>query len=433
MISMKKTLGLCCLAAILIALMTGCNDQLRQFIIPIPQPGGDNSALSHAIVLSANPAPGAVGSDLHIDVAGDTVAGVVNTGPNPQIMVKSNSRLFVLNGDNTIFSYIALLPLGNTLQIITEPSGVTGAIGGGFSSTGNVYVTNRGSGNASLIAGGTSAITSLIGVGSNPVAVAGNAKNSKIYVVNNGSGTVTPISTFDNTALPAIPVGTNPIWAVMSADGIHVFVVNQGSNNVSVIDTLLDIVIATVPVGTSPNYAVYDSKLKRVYVSNSGSANISVIDASRIDLAAVPQSLPTNIANITVSGTPTSVAALADGTRVYAALGNCPAGTNHTNIVAAVLAHSCTGNSVSVIDVASLKEKKVIPIGGTGTVSIDAASNSSRVYVVSADAGSVSIIKTVTDTVTSTIPAPQQSLGCVNPAACPQNVPQVPFQVLVFP
>jgi len=39
----------------------------------------------------------------------------------------------------------------------------------------------------------------------------------------------------------------------------------------------------------------------------------------------------------------------------------------------------------------------------------------------------------VTDTVTSTIPAPQQSLGCVNPAACPQNVPQVPFQVLVFP
>ena len=434
---MEKTLRLICLAALMIALATGCNDTLRQFIVPLPQPGGDTSRLSHAIVLSTNPVAGANGSDLHIDVSGDSVVGVVNTGPNPQFMVKSSNRVYILNGDNTITSYLALLPLSTTPppQITTQPSGVSGAIGGGASSTNSIYITNSGTANASVIASNGTAITSLVGVGLNPVAVAANASNSKIYVVNNGSNSVTPISTLDNTVFPDIPVGTAPIWAVMSTDGVHVFVVNQGSNSVSVIDTLLDVVIQTVhlPAGASPNYAVYNSKLQRLYVSDPGTNMISVIDASRIDLAAVPQQLlPTDIADIPVSGSPTSVAALDDGTRVYAALGNCPAGTNQTTIIAAATAGGCTGNSVSVIDVASLKEKKVIPVG-SGTVSIDAAGDSSRVYAVNSNDRSVSVIKTVSDTVTSTIPAPQQSLGCVNPAACPQNAAQIPFLVRVFP
>jgi YVTN family beta-propeller protein len=437
MTSLKKTLGLACAAAVLIALITGCNDTLRQFITPIPGPGGDASSLSHAIVLSTNPLSGAVGSNLHIDVAGDTVAGVVNTGPNPQFLGKAGSRVFVLNGDNTISSYIGLLPLIGNPSVVTEPTTtppISGSISGGTSSTGNFYVTNHGSDNASMVSNAFNSITEVLSVGTNPVAIAGNIANSKIYVVNNNaSGTVTPVSTTDNTVLPAIPVGSNPIWAVMSADGVHVFVVNQGSSTVSVIDTLLDIVIATVPVQVSPNYAVYDSKLKRVYVSNTGSNSVSVIDASRIDLAAQPQQLlPTNIANIKVAGSPTSITALPDGTKVYAALGNCPAGINQLSIIAAATAKTCTGNSVSVIDTLSLSEKKVIP-AGAGTISIDAANNSSRVYVVNANDATVSIIKTASDTVSSTLPAPQQSLGCVNPAACPQNVKQIPFQVRVFP
>jgi YVTN family beta-propeller protein len=434
-ISMEKTLRLICLAALIIALATGCNDSLRQFIIPLPQPGGDTSGLAHAIVLSTNPVAGANGSDLHIDVSGDSVVGVVNTGPDPQYMVKGTNRVFILNGDNTITSYIALLPLSASApaQIITQPTStmVSGSIGGGFSSTGSVYIANSGSANTSMIPTNASAITAVVGVGAGPVAIAGNGSNDKIYVVNHTSGTVTPISTLDNSVFPAITVGTSPIWAVMSNDGVHVFVVNQGGNSVSVIDTLLDIVIKTVllPAGAAPNYAVYDSKLQRLYVSDPGINSISVIDASQINLAT--QTLPQKIADIPVSGSPISVAALADGSRVYAALGNCPAGTNQTNIIAAAVAKTCTGNSVSVIDAISLKEKKVIPVGA-GAISIDAAGNSSKVYVVNAIDRTVSIISTVSDTVTSTLSAPKQSLGCVNPAACPQD-PQIPFLVRVFP
>jgi YVTN family beta-propeller protein len=427
---MKKTLGLAGMAAVLILLATGCNDTLRQFITPVPLPGGNPSGFSHAIVLSTNPV--GVGSDLHIDVSGDTVVGVVNTGPNPSFMGKSSNKVFIFNSDNTITSYIALLPLQVNPQVVTQPSNVSGAIGGGTSSVGNFYVTNSGTANASMISNNASAVTDVLSVGTQPVAVAGGLNTSKIYIVNRGSNSVTPVSTTDNTVLPPITVGTSPIWAVMSSDGVHVFVVNQGSNNVSVIDTLLDIVIATVPVGASPNYAVYESKLKRVYVSNTGSNSVSVIDASRIDLAATPQQLPVNIADVAISGAPTSVAALADGSKAYAALGGCPAGTNQLTIVSAATSGACTGNSVSVIDVVALREKKVIP-AGSGTLSIDAAGNSSRVYVVNANDRTVSIIKTATDAVDSTLPAPQQSLGCVNPAACPQNVKQIPFLVRVFP
>jgi YVTN family beta-propeller protein len=427
---MKKTLGLAGAAAALILLITGCNDTLRQFITPIPQPGGNPSNLSHAIVLSTNPL--GVGSNLHIDVSGDSVVGVVNTGPNPSFMGKSSNKVFVFNSDNTITSYLALLPLQSNPQVVTQPSTVSGAIGGGTSSVGNFYVTNSGSANASMISNNAAAVTDVLSVGTQPVAVAGGLNTSKIYIVNRGSNSVTVVSTTDNTIVKTIPVGLQPIWAVMSSDGVHVFVVNQGGNSVSVIDTLLDIVIATVPVGASPNYAVFESKLQRLYVSNTGSSSVSVIDASRIDLAAVPQQLPVNIADVAISGAPTSVAALADGTRVYAALGGCPAGTNQLTIVSAATSGACTGNSVSVIDVVALKEKKVIP-AGSGALSIDAAGNSSRVYVVNANDRTVSIIKTTTDTVDSTLPAPQQSLGCVNPAACPQNVKQIPFLVRVLP
>jgi YVTN family beta-propeller protein len=227
----------------------------------------------------------------------------------------------------------------------------------------------------------------------------------------------------------------------MASDGVHAFIVNQGSNDVSVIDTFLDKVIATIPVGNSPNYAVFEPTNQRVYVSNTGSPVISVIKANGIDLA--NQVLPTKIADIPIPAPATSVAALPDGSRAYAAMGGCVAGTNHTNLItgASPALPGCTGNQVAVIDTQALALKKVIPVGA-GAVSIDAANNSQRVYVIGANvtdpttgapAANVSIINTADDTVLSTVPIPQQSLGCQNPKACPQNATQIPFMVRVFP
>ncbi|HKT48844.1 MAG TPA: YncE family protein [Candidatus Angelobacter sp.] len=482
MISTRKALWLLLATAVLIVLVTGCNDTLRQFITPVPAPGGDPGALSHAIVLSTNPATPtasnpALGSDLHIDVSGDSVVGVVPVGPLPKFLGKTTNKVFVLNGDGTVTSYLALLPQSTPISTVTLPPG-TVAQGGGFSNSGNFYVVNSGtappspssSNNVGVISASVSAITATIPVGTNPVAVAGNNANNKIYVVNQGSGNatgnVTVVSTIDNFVIGNIQVGTSPVWGVMAPDGVHVFIVNQGSNDVSVIDTLLDQVIATIPVGTSPNYAVFEPTNQRLYVSNTGSPTISVIKANGIDLA--QGILPTKIAEIPIPAAADSIAALADGSRAYAAMGGCPAGTNHTTIIANL--PSCTGNQVAVIDTQALALRKVLTVG-LGAVSIDAANNSSRVYVISANdittitsnvpspqpsrtfaTPSVSIINTASDTVlrqtvdpsiTSLVPTfhvPQQDPACVPtidssfntkvPLPCPE---QAPFVVRIVP
>lgn len=479
MISTRKALWLLLTTAVLIVLVTGCNDTLRQFITPVPAPGGDPGALSHAIVLSTNPATPtasnpALGSDLHIDVSGDSVVGVVPVGPLPRFLGKTTNKVFVLNGDGTVTSYLALLPQSSPISTVTLPTG-TVAQGGGFSNSGNFYVVNSGTAppspsslnNVGVISASVSAITATIPVDANPVAVAGNNANNKIYVVNQGSGDVTVVSTIDNFVIRNIPVGTSPVWGVMAPDGVHVFIVNQGSNDVSVIDTLLDQVIATIPVGTSPNYAVFEPTNQRLYVSNTGSATISVIKANGIDLA--NGVLPTKIAEIPIPAAADSIAALQDGSRAYAAMGGCPAGTNHTTIIANL--SSCTGNQVAVIDTQALALKKVLTVG-PGAVSIDAANNSSRVYVISANdittiapkppdpsqtprtfvTPSVSIINTASDTVlrqavdpsiislVPTFHVPQQDPACVPtidksfnmdvPLPCPE---QAPFVVRIVP
>jgi YVTN family beta-propeller protein len=446
MTRIAKALWLALATASLILIGTGCNDTLRQFITPVPGPAGDPGTLSHAVVLSTNPAvptdgSPALGSTLHIDVSGDTVAGVVNVGPSPVFLGKAPSRVFVLNsGDNTASAYLALLPLSSVVSTITLPSG-TSAQAGGFSNSGNFFVTSP-SGNVDVITAAVLAFTKALPVGANPVAIAGNSSNSKIYVVNQGSDNVTVISTIDNFVFPqaislADPAGhagqaANPIWGVMAPDGVHVFVVNQGDGThtgwVSVIDTFLDQVIANVPVGLSPNYAVFEPHLQRVYVSNTGDSTVSVIKANGIDLA--NQIVPTNIANIPVPSGLTSVAALADGSRVYAAIGGCPAGTSHINLLSNLA--SCTGNQVAVIDATSFGVKKVLTVGA-GAVSIDAANDSSRVYVVGANAGNISIIRTSDDNVLTTVAAPQQSLGCQSKVVCPGTGTQTPFMVRVFP
>ncbi len=475
-----KTFRLLFLAVILVVLATGCNDTLRQFITQIPGPGGDPAASAHAIALSTNPAPAGNGTDTHINVSGDTEVGIVTTGPNPLFLGKTNNRAFVINGDSTVTISFALLPAATTNTVTlptTGPDSVSGSIGGGTSSTGNIYIANKGSDSVSVISGSVLAVTNTIHLlpGSNPVMIAGNSANSKIYVVNSGTGDVTVISTIDDKVVKNITVGSSPIWAVMSADARNVFVVNQGSGSVSVIDTLLDITImpdipvGLVPATSSPNFAFYEPNLKRVYVSNTGESTITVIKANGIDLGVVPPVLPVKLKDVMLTGAPTSVAALPNGTKAYAALGACPAGTNHTNMSTNLA--SCNGSLVSQIDANALVETKTIQVA-PGAVSLDVASDSSRVYVVSAhdvttitdnvntvpqpartiSTPSISIIRTSTDTVlrppvdpsvTSLVPTfhvPQQDSNCIAtidstfnkkvPIPC---VGQMPFTILTAP
>ena len=457
------------LTAVSVALLAGCNDTLRQFIIPVPKPTGDAQATANAVVLSTNPS-GGNGSAVHIDVSGDTLAGIVDTGRDPVFLGKGPGRVYVINrnaaandastGNDTLTSYGSTSPLAATPNTITMPSNSLNPIAGGVGSSGDFFVANPTSTSLSQIAQFAQAVTNTIAIPlgppptnpqGTPVAIAGNAAQAKIYVVNSvsgGPGYVTVISTTDNTVVkPSIPVGLNPIWAVMSNDGVFVFVVNQGDGTVMVIDTTLDIVLpcngvaprcqnGAINVGkdptvstSSPNFAFYESKLQRLYVTNTGDQSVGVIKADGIN--AGTGVFPSFLASVQVSGTPVSVTALSDGSKAYAAVGNCPAGTNHINLVTPDTVSgniaNCGPGSVSVINAESLTQTTTIPVG-SGVVSVDSASDASRVYAVSAHTGIVSIIKPSTDMVLTTFPVPQQNPACTSSCAL-----QVPFAVRVFP
>lgn len=431
MILTKRSILRLLAVVVLAVFVVSCGDTFRPTINFKPQPSGNPAALGNAVVLSTNPAGN--GSDTHIDVSGDSNAGIITVGPNPIFLGKGGGRAIVINSDNTLTLYSALVATSTVVTTVTLPASVSGPIGIGTSSNSNVYIANSGSNDVSVIPAGQTFVTALVPVGTTPVMVAASSGGNKIYVVNNGSNNVSVVGTADNIFVKNIAVGAQPVWGVMSDDGNDVFIVNQGDGTVSVIDTALDQVITTIPVGASPNFAFYDTVRKRVYVSNTGSNTISIIKADSIDLA--HGVLPVKLADVTVSGPPISVAAIADGTRAYAALGGCPSGTNHVNLMTTSLGGpklaSCTGNQVSVIDAIGLVQSKVITLG-SGVVSIAAATDGTRVYAVNSHDGTISIIRTSTDSEVLRMMAPAQSLSCTNPAICPATA-QTPFQVLTFP
>ena len=451
MILTIRTLWAVLAIAICAALVAGCGNTFRPTISFQTQPGGDPAPLGNAVVLSTNPAGD--GSNTHINVSGDTNVAVINVGVNPVFLGKAGSRAIVLNGDNTVSLYFALLPTSNT-STVTLPSTISGAVGVAASGNGNIYIADSGSNDVSVIPSGQLVVSQVVPVGARPVMVATNSSGGKAYVVNHDDNTVTVIGTQDNAVIKTIPVGAQPIWGVMSDDGVDVFIVNQGEGTVSVIDTTLDKVICTpIPPATHPpasctstinldnaganpslasNFAFYDNVRKRVYVTNPGNNSVTVIKADSINLGADPQILPKFLARVPVGGSPISVGAIADGTRAYAALGNCPAvagGINHTNLLANLA--GCNGNQVAVIDAVGLFQSKLITVG-SGAVSIAPSTDGTKVYVPNAHDGNISIIKTATDTELMRMAAPLQNISCTNPAVCPAS-PQTPFMVLTFP
>lgn len=420
------TISLVLLSVLAIVFIAGCGDQFRPTITPVVKPGGDPSNLGQAVVLSTNPSGS--GSNMHIDTSGDTNVGVVSVGANPVFLAKGGSRALVVNGDGTVTLYIALLPTSTVVTTSVLPAATSGQVAAGVGVNGNLYVANMGTNDVSVIPIVGTVANAAVPVGSQPVSVAGSigltgVGATKMYVVNNGSNNVTVFSAVDNSFIKTITVGSQPIWGVMSTDTGAVYVVNQGDGTVSVIDTGIDSVITTIPVGASPNFAYFDSSLKRVYVTSTGSSTLSVIKGDTINLGA--GIVPTKIADVTLSGPAVSVVALSDGTRAYAALGACPSGTNHTNLLSRLT--SCTGNQVSVIDAVALHETGTITVGN-GTVSVDAANDASRVYAVNANSQNVSIIRTSTNTELTRMTAPQQSFTCTSGCAL-----QTPFMVRVFP
>ncbi len=73
-----------------------------------------------------------------------------------------------------------------------------------------------------------------------------------VYVTNRNSGNVSVIDTATNTVVATVTVGALPQALAVTPNGAHVYVANRISNTVSVINTRTNTVVATVTVGAGP-------------------------------------------------------------------------------------------------------------------------------------------------------------------------------------
>ncbi len=146
-------------------------------------------------------------------------------------------------------------------------------------STGNVYVTNTGSNNVTVINGSSGANVANIPVGASPYGLAYDPSTGDVYVANGGSDTLSVISTSTEQVVDSIGVGSSPIGVAVDPVTGQVFVANNGSANVSIVATSNDTVVANPDVGQNPYGVALDNVSDQLYITNRGSATISVIDA----------------------------------------------------------------------------------------------------------------------------------------------------------
>ncbi len=172
--------------------------------------------------------------------------------------------------------------------------------------------------------------------GSHPVGLVETPNGQNLYVLNQGNGTVLDVSPTDLTTIGApIAVGGAPVWGAARADNLRVYILTQGSGSTSGTLVTLDpatnaVLPTTFKVGVGANFLLYDTHLNRLYVTNPGTSGDPNSPAAVYVFSTTggANDTPTLLSSILMNAnsavcpvgcSPTSVAALADGSRFYVA------------------------------------------------------------------------------------------------------------------
>jgi YVTN family beta-propeller protein len=120
--------------------------------------------------------------------------------------------------------------------------------------------------------------TTSVGVGTAPSALAYDSGKGEVFVTNYGSNNVSVINATTDHVVTNIPVGSTPDAVAYDAATGMVFVSNWGTANVSVINDTSNLVVKNIPVGGSPDGVTYDSAKGEIFVADKLTNNLSVIN-----------------------------------------------------------------------------------------------------------------------------------------------------------
>jgi YVTN family beta-propeller protein len=396
---------------LLVLLWSACGQFYRPVATPIIPAQPNPSINNVAIVITENGAthPGA---STTIDVAGDTPTSQATVGLMPvyALLNSSSTVVYVANsGDNTVSTFSVSAPTP-VVTISMAPGSAPNFVAS--TETATVYVANAGNGTVSVIDTTSNAVTNTIQVGATPVAMAEIANGLKLYVVNSNPASVVSINPINQTVNPPIAPfpGTSwiaPVLVVGRSDSQRAYVLDQGAGSVSAIDTFSDSVVATpAPVGAGANFMSYDPNFDRIYVTNPTTSTLTVLDASVDTLPATSVS----VANpVSVTALPPY------GNRAYVASATLAGTAPNQTVSASLTALDAQNLQVmATIPLSSLPHVAGCPTQTSAELSVAAAADGSRVYVGNCDAGNTALIQTSNNSEMFAIAAPTSAIPPAN-------------------
>lgn len=303
----------------------------------------------------------------------------VRDGPSNEVPAGLANSIPASSPDSSVtFGVVATV---NILPVNSTPVGV--AVD---SANGNVYVTDSGSSNVSVINGSTNKVIATIPVGDTPSGIVFDASDSEVYVANFLGSTVEVISTTTNTVFKTIPILVGPDQfpggpVGLACDSVNgnVYVTDQAVNDTSVISGV-SLSPTPIPVGGYPIAAAFDPENQDVYVANAGSANVSVISTA------------TNTVTRTIS------------------VGSYPLGIAYDNATGNVYVTNQLSNSTSVI---LAKTGSVVATVPVGPLPVGVTSNSvlSAVFVADEGDSKVNVVNDTTNRVVQNVTVGQFPVG----------------------
>jgi hypothetical protein len=402
-------MGAVCAAA---ALVSGCGNNYRPVITPVPNTGPAAQPSSFAVVVSA-PAVTSPGIVTMIDYSGDTILAQAPIGPGPSVFSIDwfGADGYTLNSDGTLSNF----PVSTTLQAknvtyTTLPPNFQPV--NFFTPSAGLYATDISNNSVDVFSGFPQSYKLSIPVAPTPVIMTGSAQIAqRDYAISQGNsqggnvasgvtcnqspstaslGEVDSIEVATDTVSARIPAGKCPVYALESTDTRRVFILNRGDDTITVINGQTNTLNSCTPFTSQTGATVKCHPVLPL--------SLNAVSAINAQCAATNSTLPP------CGGPPNGTAGMT------ATAG--PVFAEYSPITNQLIVANYDAGTVSVIDVsldqygndsATFGTTFTIPVGNN-PASVTALADGSRAYTANQTDETVSIVNLISHTFEKTLP-----------------------------
>jgi DNA-binding beta-propeller fold protein YncE len=397
--------------------IAGCGNTYRPVVSAINPVGPSTQPTVYGTALS-DPGNGQGGLITVFDVFGETTIANATMAPSPSYLgLDALGDAYVLHSNSVLVDSFASAPglmtqtvKQSSLTADTGPSQVNPGSG-----SGPIYIIEPLVSKVAVLTGGAPpTIRQELPVPANPVYTMGIGAAPRVYTLSQGAtpgtipGTATAIENGANNVISAsIPVGFSPVYGVMTADARRGFVINSlgtgGTNGtVSVINVAANNLDTTVNVGPNPLWADIAPAINELAVLNAGTSttpgSLTVINIALCSQLALPGNVECDPNNPV------------DGANFGQVLGTVPVGNGPVQVAVlqdlskAYVANAADG-TVTVVDLKRMVATTTIKVGGhLNWIQAVAGNPTGKVFVSASDTQNLTVIRTDTDVVSTTIP-----------------------------